>query len=143
MTAALTLRYALERMLRPFTFKVDLTTPAWRVSSLQARGWLLAAVASDYAAQFLVGQPSLLTLAASLLTVAIFWFAPRVLTGAASAVYVTQCLVSIALLVSMKTAHLNQWAVLILSYAWQFVGLAALANVTLTYFRTSKQLMEA
>lgn len=97
-------------------------------------------MAADLLAQWLVGMPTPMSLLASLLTIAIFWAVPPRLAGAVAGLYITQALVSIAVVTAAATSG-SALVVSVAAYLWSGWCLLALVQVVLRYIRTPKALM--
>lgn len=134
------MRTPFKRLLEPHAIKVDFTDQYWNISAAQARWWLSAAVAADLLVQALAGKPSLFTVLASLLTLAIFWAIPARLSGAVGGLYVTQALVSL-LIVTVTATLGSKMLVDIAALMWSGWSMFALVRLILAYIRTPKALM--
>lgn len=130
----------LKRLFQPLTLKVCFKDGYWDIGRVQARCWVGGALAADLLAQGLVGKPSMATILASILTMALFWAVPPRLAGAAAGLYITQALVSIAV-VMLAAASGSSRVVGAAAYLWSAWCLAALVILVLRYIRTPKVLM--
>lgn len=129
-----------KRLVQPLLLKVEFRDSYWDISRAQARCWIGGAMAADFLAQWSVGKPSVLTILASLLTIAVFWAAPARLAGAVGGLYITQALVSIAVVTAAATSG-SSLVVAGAAYLWSGWCLLALVQVVLRYIRTPKALM--
>lgn len=129
-----------KRLTQPLLLKVDFRDSYWNISRAHARCWVGAAMAADLLAQGLVGRPNLLTILASMLTIAVLWAVPARLAGAVAGLYVTQALVSIVAVAAAATSG-SALVVSGAAYLWSGWCLLALVQVVLLYLRTPKALM--
>lgn len=130
----------LKRLCQPLLLQVNFKDPYWAIPAGAARGWLLLAVCADLLAQWLVGKPSMLTVALSCSTMVLGWTLPSRLVGAIAGLYVTQAAVSVAIvkLVSLSGSPLLTSACTVIWSVWCFL---MLAQLVLLYIRTPKALM--
>ncbi|KVP75545.1 hypothetical protein WJ96_07515 [Burkholderia ubonensis] len=128
-----------KRIAAPLVLKVDFTDPYWNISAGQARCWLGGAVAADLLVQWVAGLPNVLTVLASLLTLAIFWAIPARLSGAVGGLYIGQALVSLPVVTA--AAMMSGNVAEIAGIAWSGLCLFALVRLILGYIRTPKALM--
>lgn len=130
----------LKRLIQPVLLQVDFKDSFWNISAQSARFWILAAMVSDLLAQWLVGIPTVWSILASTMTLAVLWYVPARLAGAIGGLYVTQALTSI-LIVSLVALCGVKWVVAMAAYVWSAWCLFALIQVVLLYLRTPKALM--
>ena len=129
-----------KRLFQPLLLRVCFKHPYWDIGRAQARCWIVGALVTDLLAQWLVGVPSVTSILASLLTVALFWAAPARLAGAVGGLYVTQALVSV-LVVTVAATSGSRLVVGAAAYLWSAWCMAALIVLVLRYIRTPKALM--
>lgn len=124
-------------LLEPLMLKVNFQDPTWNTSRQTV--WLLigAAIAADLVAQFLVGDPSVFTVALSLLSVFLGFFPTRVAVALAG-LYITQSIGSILVVTGLVLLGLPKPAVVLLASFWQLWCFVAMARLILRYIRTPR-----
>ena len=130
----------LKRLIQPLTLKVCFKDGYWDISRTAARLWIGGALAADLLAQWLVGAPTVTSILASSLTLALFWAVPARLAGAAGGLYISQALVSILVVTAAATSG-RRVVVGAAAYLWSAWCIAALVVMVLRYIRTPKALM--
>ena len=131
----------LARMTLPLVLQLDFREARTAADATRARTWLLLAVAADLAAQYLVGTPTLLSVAFSLCTLSLTR-APSRLAATFGAMFVTQALVSIGIVLALAplgSEHLIEVA----TSTWAVWCMAAAAGLALRYIRTPKREMKS
>ncbi len=134
------LKNLFKRLTEPLLLRVDFTHPCWAASAWQARAWLAGAVAADLSAQTLVGNPTWMTVLASLVTPLVFWTAPARLSGAVGGLYIVQALGSVGVVTAVALGGTFATAE-VAALAWWGWCMFALVKLILAYIRTPKALL--
>lgn len=138
---ALPLRPRAIRLWQAFALRSNFRHHAWSVQAGEARALLVLSLFVDLLAQFWLGDPDLLTVAASALLPICFWNLPSRLAAGAGGLLLVQATGSILVVLLTTLVGLPHFLVDAAAFTWWLYCFTALVMLFLAYLRTPKSQM--